>query len=581
MARVRRRVAALLVGALAVGPGGCGGAAAQQPPGGGPAADTIFTGGAIVTMDPARPQVEAVAVRGETITAAGPLAEVAALRGEATRVVALGDRALLPGFIDAHGHLLAVGRNLDSLSLHPPPVGDVAGIDDIVRKIRTWIDERQIEPGGLVLGIGYDDSLLAERRHPTRDDLDRASAEHRIVLTHVSGHLRAANSAALAAAGVTAGTPDPPGGHIRRRAGSREPDGVLEERAGGLVGGGLLAPTAVAPDVAARRAIEVYLGYGTTTIQDGAAAPETVAALRAAAAREPFDADVAVFPWFRTLDDAERAEYEARYSGGFRVAGVKFSLDGSPQGRTAWVTQPYDEGPPGAPPDYRAYGTLAPELYKAGAARLVRRGVPILVHANGDAAIDLMLDGVAEAVAGADPVPDHRAVIIHAQLMRADQLDRAAELRVVPSFFSAHAFFWGDWHVRSFGASRGSNISPARWALERGVRFTIHNDAPVVPPDVMRLVSIAVNRTTRSGRVLGPEQRLTVREALHAVTLGAAYQYFEEDTKGSIAVGKQADIVVLDRNPLTADPRELEHVRVLETFSRGRSVFRAAAEDSP
>ena len=581
MARVSRRAAALLVGALAVGAGGCGGAAAQQPPGGGPAADTIFTGGAIVTMDPARPQVEAVAVRGETITAAGPLAEVAALRGEATRVVALGDRALLPGFIDAHGHLLAVGRNLDSLSLHPPPVGDVAGIDDIVRKIRTWIDERQIEPGGLVLGIGYDDSLLAERRHPTRDDLDRASAEHRIVLTHVSGHLRAANSAALAAAGVTAGTPDPPGGHIRRRAGSREPDGVLEERAGGLVGGGLLAPTAVAPDVAARRAIEVYLGYGTTTIQDGAAAPETVAALRAAAAREPFDADVAVFPWFRTPADAAGAAYEADYRGGFRVAGVKFSLDGSPQGRTAWVTRPYDEGPPGAPPDYRAYGTLAPALYKAGAARLVRRGVPILVHANGDAAIDLMLDGVAEAVAGADPMPDHRAVIIHAQLMRADQLDRAAELRVVPSFFSAHAFFWGDWHVRSFGASRGSNISPARWAIERGVRFTMHNDAPVVPPDVMRLVSIAVNRTTRSGRVLGPEQRLTVREALHAVTLGAAYQYFEEDTKGSIAAGKQADLVVLDRNPLTADPRELEHIRVLETFSRGRSVFRASAEDSP
>ena len=575
-----RQAAALLICALvasaavAAGAAACGGALAQPPREAGEPADVIFVGGAIVTMDPARPRVEAVAVRGETIAAAGTRAEADALRGEATRVVDLGDRALLPGFIDAHGHLLAVGRTLDSLSLHPPPVGDVTGIDDVVARIRAWIDERSIEPGGLVLGIGYDDSLLAERRHPTRDDLDRASTAHRIVLTHVSGHLRTANSAALAAAGITAGTPDPPGGHIRRRSGSREPDGVLEERAGGLVGGGLLAPTAVPPDVAARRAIEQYLSYGTTTIQDGAAAPETVEALRAAAAREPFHADVAAFPWFRTLEDAERAEHEARYRGGFRVAGVKFSLDGSPQGRTAWVTEPYDEGPPGAPPDYRAYGTLGPALYKAGAARLIRRGVPILVHANGDAAIDLMLDGVAEAVAGADPLPDHRAVIIHAQLMRADQLDRAAALRVVPSFFSAHAFFWGDWHVRSFGESRGSNISPARWALERGVRFTIHNDAPVVPPDIMRLVSIAVNRTTRSGRVLGPEQRATVREALHAVTLGAAYQYFEEDAKGSIAAGKQADLVILERNPLTADPRELERIRVLETFSRGRSVFR-------
>ena len=525
-------------------------------------------------MDPARPQVEAVAVRGETIVAAGTRPEATALRGEATRVVDLGDRALLPGFIDAHGHFLAVGRGLDALSLHPPPVGDVSDIDDIVDRIRTWIAERNIAPGGLVPGRGYDDSLLAERRHPTRDDLDRASTEHRIVLTHVSGHLRAANSAALAAAGVTAETPNPPGGHIRRRAGSREPDGVLEERAGGLVGGGLLASAPGDTDATARRAIEVYLRYGTTTIQDGATGPETVAALRAAARRRPFDADVAAFPWFRTLEDAERTVHEARYRGGFRVAGVKFSLDGSPQGRTAWVTEPYDEGPPGAPPDYRAYGTLAPDLYKAGAARLIERGVPIIVHANGDAAIDLMLDGVAEAVAGTDPVPDHRAVIIHAQLMRADQLDRAAALRVVPSFFSAHAFFWGDWHVRSFGAARGSNVSPARWAVERGVRFTMHNDAPIVPPDIMRLVSIAVNRTTRSNRVLGPEQRLTVREALHAVTLGAAYQYFEEDAKGSITAGKQADLVVLERNPLTADPRELEHIRVVETFSRGRSVFR-------
>ena len=574
MRHASRRATALLACALAAGAAAWGGAAARPQPEAGAPADVIFVGGAIVTMDPAGPRVEAVAVRGETIVAAGTRAEATALRGEATRVVDLGDGALLPGFIDAHGHFLSVGRGLDALSLHPSPVGDVNDIEDIVARIRAWIAERNIPPGGLVQGVGYDDSLLAERRHPTRDDLDRASTAHRIVLTHVSGHLRAANSAALDAAGVTAGTPDPPGGHIRRRAGSREPDGVLEERAGGLVGGGLLASVPGDTDATARRAIEVYLSYGTTTIQDGATGPETAAALRAAARRRPFDADVAAFPWFRTLEDAERVEHEARYSRGFRVAGVKFSLDGSPQGRTAWVTEPYDEGPPGAPPDYRAYGTLAPDLYKAGAARLIRRGVPIIVHANGDAAIDLMLDGVAEAVAVAEPMPDHRAVIIHAQLMRADQLDRAAELGVVPSFFSAHAFFWGDWHLRSFGAARGSNISPARWATERGVRFTMHNDAPIVPPDIMRLVSIAVNRTTRSGRVLGPEQRLTVREALHAVTLGAAYQYFEQDTKGSIAAGKQADLVILERSPLTADPGELEHIRVLETFSRGRSVFR-------
>ncbi len=558
-------VCAVSTALTACGPG--------SPADGGPPADTVFVGDHIVTMDPNQPAVEAVAVRGETIAAAGALADVMALRGETTRVVDLGDRALLPGFIDAHGHLLAVGRALDALSLHPPPVGDVSSIDDIVRKIGVWIAERDIPPGGFVSGSGYDDSLLAERRHPTRDDLDRASTEHRIVLTHVSGHLRTANSAALAASGITADTRDPPGGHIRRANDSMEPDGVLEELAGGLVASGQSAPTPDETAAVARRAIGEYVHYGTTTVQDGLTGWATVEVLRAAAERAPFEADIAAFPRFRTMADAERAAYQPDYRGGFRVAGVKFSLDGSPQGRTAWVTEPYDEGPPGAGPDYRAYGTLDPDAYLSGAAHLIRRGVPIIVHANGDAAIDLMLDGVEAAVAGREEMPDHRAVIIHAQLMRADQLDRAAALRAVPSFFSAHAFFWGDWHRRSFGETRGNNVSPVRWAIERGVRFTVHNDAPIVPPDIMRLVSITVNRTTRSGHVLGPHQRATVLEALHAVTLGAAYQYFEEETKGSITAGKQADLVILERNPLTAEPAALEHISVLETFSRGRSVY--------
>jgi len=570
-----------IIGFAIVAGGGLAGSsvAAGQPAGGAPEADIVFLGDHIVTMDPAQPAIDAVGVRDEMIVAAGSREEVLALRGETTRVVELGDRALLPGFIDAHGHFLAVGRALDALSLHPPPVGDVENIDDVVRKIRAWIEERDIPPGGLVVGSGYDDSLLAEGRHPTRDDLDRASTGHRIVLTHVSGHLRTANSAALAAAGVTAETPDPPGGHIRRRAGSREPDGVLEERAGALVAAsGLFSPTPAETGALARRAVGEYVRYGTTTVQDGSTGWETIDALRAAAAREPFAADIAVFPRFRTMVDAERVVHEPDYRGGLRVAGVKFSLDGSPQGRTAWVTEPYTEGPPGAPPDYRAYGTLDPDAYEAGAAHLIRRGVPIIVHANGDAAIDLMLDGVDAAVAGLEPLPDHRAVIIHAQLMRADQLDRAAALRVVPSFFSAHAFFWGDWHRRSFGESRGNNVSPVRWALERGVRFTVHNDSPIVPPDIMRLVSITVNRKTRSGHVLGPHQRATVQEALHAVTLGAAYQYFEEGTKGSITAGKQADLVILAENPLQADPAALEHIQVVETFSRGRSVYARSME---
>ncbi len=568
MSRSNRAIIALTC-TLAIALGGCG-QDSRAP------ADTIFLGDNIVTMDPAQPTVEAVAVRGQTIVAAGSLDDVIALEGSATRVVDLGDQALLPGFIDSHGHFLGASRSLESLSLHPPPVGDVNNIDDVVRKIQAWIADHDIPPGEAVVGRGYDDSLLEEGRHPTRYDLDRASTEHPIILTHVSGHLRASNSAALAAGNVTADTPDPPGGYIRRVEGSMEPNGVLEETAGQLVGGGGRG-TPQSPeefDEMVRKSIDVYLGYGTTTIQNGGGTgPETVQALREAADREPFAGDIAVFSSADAMLDGS-VEYERTYRNGVRVAGVKFVLDGSPQGRTAWMSEPYHEGPPSAPADYVAYGRMDPEVYLRGAAALIERGVPFLAHANGDAAMDLMIDGVAEGVEGMDPMPDHRSVIIHAQLMRADQLDRSAELGIVPSFFAAHTFFWGDWHVQSFGEERGTNVSPARWAMDRGVHFTIHNDAMVVPPDIMRLVSIAVNRKSRSGRVLGPHQRLTVMEALHAVTLGGAYQYFEEDTKGSITVGKQADLVILGENPVTADPAELEHIPIMETFSRGRSVFK-------
>ena len=559
----------VLACSLGVNLSGCGPAADAGPP-----ADTILFGDNIVTMDPDQPAVEAVAVRGETIVAAGSVDDVMALHGAATRVVDLGDRALLPGFIDAHGHFLSASRSLESLQLHPPPVGDVNNIDDIVRKIQAWIVDNDIPPGQTVSGGGYDDSLLEEGRHPTRYDLDRASTNNPIILRHVSGHLSASNSAALAAGNVTADTPDPPGGHIRRVEGSMEPNGVMEETAGGLLrGGGRGAPQSPEEfEEMVRKSIDVWLGYGITTIQNGGGTDAaTVQSLQEAADREPFKGDVAVFAGANAMLDGS-VDYEKTYRNGLRVAGVKFMLDGSPQGRTAWITEPYHEGPPGAPADYRAYGRMDPEVYKAGAAALVERGVPFLAHANGDAAMDLMIEGVAEAVEGMEAMPDHRSVIIHAQLMRADQLDQAAELNIVPSFFAAHTFFWGDWHVRSFGEERGTNVSPARWAIDRGVNFTIHNDAMVVPPDIMRLVSVAVNRKSRSGRVLGPHQRLTVLEALNAVTLGAAYQYFEEDTKGSITVGKQADLVIIGKNPLTADPAELEHIQIMETFSRGRSV---------
>lgn len=536
-------------------------------------ADLIIAGENIITMDGS--DVTAVAVRGDRIVATGARAELLQMGGSATRIIELGERALLPGFIDAHGHFSGVSRYADLLDLSSPPVGGIGSVDDIVRALRLRIEQLQIPAGELVFGFGYDDSLLAEGRHPDRDDLDRASTSHPIVVRHVSGHLLAANSLALEQAGINSATADPEGGIIRRRAGSSEPDGVMEETAMGAFPGSSANMSPEKLSRLRREAIDIYAAYGITTIQDANISRAYADLLRAEATAEPFAVDIVAFIMANPLSDEElqAVSVDATYTGGFRVGGVKFTLDGSPQGRTAWMSEPYTEGPPGQDADYVAYPSYSPEAYKARMPDLLARGIPVLAHANGDAAIQLMIEGVAEAVAG-KPLPDHRSVAIHAQLARPDQLDAFKRLGIVPSYYSVHPYFWGDWHRLSFGEERASFISPVKATVERGIPFTVHNDSPVVPPDIMRLVSITVNRQTRSGYVLGPDQRASVEEALYAVTQGAAYQYFEEDEKGSITVGKRADLVILERNPLTSDPQELADIPIVETFARGRSVFR-------
>lgn len=532
--------------------------------------DRIFIGDNIITMDGST--VRAVAVSGDRISATGSEAEIRALAGADTRIVELGQQALIPGFIDAHGHFSGVARNADLLDLSSPPVGAVNNIEDIIRMLRNRIEVDQIPEGEWVYGFGYDDSLLEENRHPTAADLDQASERHPIVLRHVSGHLIASNSAALEAAGVSSLTENPPGGVIRRLAGSNEPNGVMEETAMAVFPGVQSSPERTRELI--REALDIYASFGITTIQDGGVPPGLVERMREEAAREPFQIDIAAFISVNNLpqDFVDGITVQNEYEAGFRLGGVKFMLDGSPQGRTAWLSQPYDQGPPGESADYRAYPSYEPEMYKSRIVGLLERGVPILAHANGDAAIDLMIDGVAEALAG-KAMPDHRSVTIHAQLMRPDQLLRVQELGIVPSYYAAHPYFWGDWHRLSFGEERASFISPLQATLDLEIPFTIHNDSPVVPPDMMRLLWVAVNRETRSGHILGPDQRLSAYDALYSVTQAAAYQAFEEDEKGSITPGKRADLVILDRNPLTIDPADLADVQIVETLSRGVSVY--------
>lgn len=542
-------------------------------------ADTIYYGGPVITMDDVRPEAKALAVLDGKIAAVGSKREVMRWRGPETQMRDLDGKALLPGFIDAHGHLSFVAQQVALANVASPPVGPVKNFEDLKRELLAYRDANRIPAGQWIVGAGYDDSLLDEGRHPTRDELDAITTEHPILLVHVSAHLAAMNSSGLAAVGIGVDTPDPAGGVIRRRGDRNEPDGVLEESAMMLALSRLPQPAEELQLALLDAAQALYARNGITTAQDGLTRPQDLKLLRRAAAEGRLMMDVVCYPgWFaagQMMKDVRVGEYENR----LKVGGVKLVLDGSPQGKTAYLSRPYHVPPPGKEADYRGY----PAMPDAQVEKLVdlyfANGWPVLAHCNGDAAAEQLIRAVDKADA-AHPqaegtTPRRRTVMIHAQMVRDDQLDRMARLGIMPSFFSAHAFYWGDWHRDSvMGPERAARLSPARSAIERGIPFTIHNDAPVVPPDVMLLIWAAVNRETRSGQTLGPEQRLTAAEAIRAVTRDAAYQYFEEDAKGSLEVGKAADLVILSEDPLKADPKALKDIEVEETVSAGKSIFR-------
>ncbi len=539
-------------------------------------ADIIFVGENIITMEDNDSSVNSIAIRGENIIAVGRADQILKYQGKQTQLIHLGEKALLPGFIDSHGHFTATARLENFINLSSPPVGPINNIDETVTLLRQHIARRNSHSDKWVVGYGYDDSLLAEKRHPTRDDLDKVSTVHPILLMHVSGHFATTNSRGLLELGINAETTNPEGGVIRRRPNSREPNGVFEEVAASIVLQGQLNQITGDRFIQlTRAAAKKYASFGITTVQDGAITPKDLALLKAAAENDGYILDIGAYVWANSLNSESYQNFrsESTYSGGVRQIGIKLSLDGSPQGRTAWMTEAYIVGPTNASANYFAYPSAEPAHYIKRAADLVQREIPIIVHANGDAAIDLMIKGVSEGLQRS-PKPNHRSVIVHAQLMRLDQVKLATKLGILASFFPVHTYFWGDWHRISFGEKRAKQISPTRWAVDHNLKFTVHNDAPVVPPDMMRLLWATVNRATRSDFILGANQRLTTYEALRAMTLDGAYQFFEENTKGSLRAGKQADLVILDVNPLHIAPDKLKDIKILETFSRGQSIYR-------
>ena len=528
--------------------------------------EIIYYNGDILTMEPTR-TAEALLVKNGVIQAVGDMYTVAKQADNAQKVDLKG-ATLMPAFLDAHSHVTALASTMSLV-----PLSEAKSIEEIKRLIKEFIRDNPIKEGEWVMGFGYDHESLDEKRHPNKQDLDEVTKEYPLLITHASGHMGAVNSQALAQLGVTSQTPDPEGGKIGRVNGTDEPNGFLEENAFFAFSAKMPRPSAEKMNEQMLQAQQTYLKYGITTAQDGKLGRAEWAMLKNASKAGKLQIDITGYVDMTKCPELlqEESAYCEGYQNHLKLNGYKIFLDGSPQGRTAWMSQPYENAEDG----YRGYPTLKDEQVAAYVRQAFEEERQILAHCNGDAAAQQYIDAVRCCQQELGHGKETRPVMIHAQTVRKDQLSEMRELGIIPSYFIAHTYYWGDVHYKNLGKRRAQAISPAKSTAELEIPFTFHQDTPVVPPDMLFTVWCAVNRKTAGGKAIGNEECITPLQALKAVTINAAYQYFEENEKGTLKQGKRADLVVLDQNPLKVPPDMIREIRVLQTIKDGKTVFEA------
>lgn len=541
---------------------------------------TVYWGGPVFTMNAANDVVEAVAVQDGKILAVGKKAEVLAKAGAQAKQVDLKGKALMPGMIDGHSHFPdGAFRELNVVNLNVPPLGTVSNIADLQKKLRERLPN--IKAGEWLMGYNYNDLAMKEQRHPTLADLNAVSTDVPIFIKHVSGHLGVCNSLGLKLAGITESSPDPDGARFRRDAQGKL-DGVLEGPLAQAPVNKVLPPVSFEKHMTSiEHDSRNYASAGITTANNGGR-PTLDEHFKKASANGQLSIRVVIWPVGR--DEALIKSYGDKRSGavldekGLVILGAaKLFADGSPQGYTAWFSQPYFKQLPGKTADFRGFPVFKTrdELF-AKVKQLHDDNWQIATHTNGDQAIQDMIDAYAAALK-ANPRADHRHVLNHCQFCRPDQVPLIAQMDLIPSYFVTHTWFWGDLHREMIaGPERAAHISPLKSALGHKIPFALHNDTPVTPISPLMDVFSAVTRLTSSGKVLGPDQRIGVMDALRGVTINAARMYFIEDKLGSLEVGKLADMVILDADPTKVVPEKLKEITVLETLVNGKTVYTKA-----
>lgn len=540
----------------------------------------VYLGGPIFTMNSKNEIVEALAIKDDVILAVGKKDDVLKAAGPKAEIVDLKGRTLIPGMIDGHSHFpVGATRQLTMVNLNVPPLGEVTCIADLQKLLKQRAAET--EEGKWIIGYNYNDLAMKEQRHPTGAELDAVSTKHPILIRHVSGHLAVTNALARDIAGIREDSPDPEGARFRRGPDGKL-DGVLEgPSAMAVVNKQLPAST----DELQMKSVEMdsmtYAAAGITTANNGGS-PTLDKFFLKGSENGALKIRVVIWPNGRNAKLVEsygdkRQGTQLDANGKVFLGPVKLFADGSPQGYTAWFSKPYFKQLPGKPADYRGFPTFKSreELF-ALVAKLHNDGWQITTHTNGDQAIQDMIDAYTAALK-ANPRKDHRHVLNHCQFCRPDQVDAIAEMGFVPSYFVTHTWFWGDIHRDMVaGPERAAHISPLKAALDKGITFALHNDTPVTPISPLMDVFSAVNRLTSSGKVLGPDQRISVMEALRGVTINGAFMQRLEDKIGSLEKGKLADLVILDKDPTAIPPETIKDIKVEETIVGGKTVYRRA-----
>jgi len=529
---------------------------------------TALINGNVLTIDDDNPRTEAVLAVGDRIAWVGSNKEIEGLIDEETEVIDLGGMTLVPGFIDCHAHPIMYGLALMSVNCSSPPMRSIRDIVDAFKE-----EAHEKGPESWLIGLGYDDFKLEEGRHPTRWDLDPVTLENPVIMTRLCGHIIVANSLALEKAGITKDTKDPEGGRIDRDPETGEPNGVIRGGAMALVWKAMPP----APPEASRKAVnlmaEQFLARGVTSVSDaGVNDPQNIRAYQEAIREDGMPLRVNLMMSTRVQSQLDKLGLRTGFGDEkLRIGAIKIVFDGSSSGRTAALTEPYEDVPESTGILYMSHEELHERVQAAH-----RAGFQVGVHAIGDRAITGVLNAY-EKVLAESPKEDHRFRIEHCGLNDPSIVARIKEMGIIPVPQPIFLYGEGESYRVGWGEERVKWAYPMRSWLDAEIAPAMSSDCPATSGE--ELISpllgiyVAVTRKTDEGKELGPKQRIAAKEALRAYTLSGAYATFEDGIKGSILPGKLADFAVLSEDLTSLPPEKIKDISVEMTIIGGKIVY--------